>query len=204
MIKIDLGPSCCPDFTDPWSEWLAKLGNPAAILKVTDDSEYMEKVGGKTRNMCRKGEKFYHFAQFRYNDYLDDMHEINCSMPLRQGKPMTAAYQDYPRPMWEQHPFCFLHQKVWIGAFPRGRINPMVAYAQLVIMGNFVVINKIIGHEGALGFGVMNALVRHINTWCYQYEQLDYINYLTMDCNPGLAAFKKHTGFENLQWKVAG
>lgn len=203
MIEVDLSAGCqdCTVFAQSWLQWSQRIRRNAAMLQVTSDAEYLANVGAKTRNMIRKAERRdYRYDEFAHNDHLDAMHDINVSLAVRQGKPMTASYLEHPRAVdLDQH--CQRHRKVWIGGFRRGTL---LAYCQLVLCGDLAIVNRIIGHGDALKDGVMNGLVRALNAYCDDLNRLEvadprWINYLTMDCRPSLAAFKRHSGFRPME-----
>lgn len=220
MIDLDLG-GCCPDFSYQWQKWLTQLRNPAAFLSVCQDEQYMQNVGSKARNMCRKGAKTFFGCRFDYNNHLEDMYRINRSMPIRQGKPMTQGYREMPEPIsnsWDED--CDHHKRVWLGVFKNGIFvsESMGAYCQLVVCGNLAIVNRIIGDPVANSLGAMSVLVRYINEWCgtpigghftsrtdYTHSKpkgIEYVNYLDMKCSQSLAAFKKHVGFRELEWRA--
>lgn len=161
----------------------------------------MEAIGSKSRNMVRKSAKAgFEYLQFDYNDELDDIHQINISKPVRQGKAMSKSYQTRPKPTVDTND-CQVHSYDWIGAFRDGR---MWAYCNLVRVNQLAVINRILGHKDALRDGVMNGLVLSLVLHC-EGTPVTHINYLTLNGSPpGLQRFKYSVGFRSELWQIGG
>jgi hypothetical protein len=146
--------------------------------------------------MIRKAHKHgYYFSQFWFNKHLDEMYEINTSMPERQTMPMTDGYKVRPQPIQEHLLECPQHAQVYLGVFTGS--GKLVAYCWLVLCGEIGILNRVIGHSDHLRFGVMNLLFGGIVRHCSLYGSTKYINYRTMEsATEGLQAFKKHVGFK--------
>ena len=167
--------------------------HPVAIIKVPDTlDKYLKHIGAKSRNMNKKAQKNgIVCSEFKWNDKLDDIYEINTSSSIRQGREMDNTYKEYPKKMetFKEEDFKITH----IGAF---KDNRLVGYVELYIYGNFAMTNRILGHKEFLKFGVMNLMMQR----CVEYaieQDIEYINYLTMQnrANNSLSAFKYRVGF---------
>jgi len=166
---------------------------PVAIIKVPKDiEEYLKLIGAKSRNMNKKAQKSGIKCRiFNWNEYLDDIYEINRSSSVRQGREMDSSYKEYPKKVKKQDSDDF--RVIYIGAF---KDEKLVGYIELYIYGNFAMINRILGHKEYLKFGIMNLLMKT----CVEYSidnGVEYINYLTMmnRNNNSLSAFKYRVGF---------
>jgi len=166
---------------------------PIAVIKVPNMiEEYLKLIGAKSRNMNKKAQKSgIECRVFDWNDYLDDIYEINTSSSVRQGREMDSAYQQYPKRIDTnpQGDFKIVH----IGGFKEEKL---VGYIELYIYGNFAMTNRILGHKEYLRFGIMNLMFKEAAAYAIQ-SGLEYINYLTMENrkNNSLSAFKYRVGF---------
>ncbi|MFI5013588.1 MAG: hypothetical protein ACHQAY_14705 [Hyphomicrobiales bacterium] len=171
---------------------------PLAILDLTQGHEaYWQLIGAKGRNMVRKAEKLgYNFAQFPWNDRIDDIFAVNTSMSHRGGKEMTAGYRQRP-PTIGSSAFCELQLRKYYGAFKDGRLY---AYIVLVVFGHFATINTILGHGDHLKDGIMNGLIDFLARDLVRDGKVRYVNYLTLKGGrEGLDSFKRRVGFEERQ-----
>jgi hypothetical protein len=165
------------------------MGSPSVALLTVPPStkEYLSAVGPKTRNMISKARRrFYYHAPFVWNERLADIHEVNTSKPVRQGKPMSRAYQAFPKQSAEAS------YAVRTGVFLD---DILVAYAKCVRMHQLSIIVTIIGHADHLTHGVMNMLVYGIVAQSIGTD-VTHINYLTMPPNSSLSSFKRRVGFK--------
>jgi len=167
--------------------------HPVAVIKVPNNiDEYLKLIGAKSRNMNKKALKNgLECKEFDWNENLDDIFEVNTSSLVRQGREMDTTYKEYPKMVENQDKGDFKIR--YVGAYNELRI---VGYIELYIYGNFIMINRILGHKEYLKYGVMNLMVKS----CVEYaieNRIEYINYLTMQNrkNSSLSAFKYRVGF---------
>jgi hypothetical protein len=182
---LSCGPDC-PSFLRRWTNWWARQTEaPVALL---DTADYDEGVGQKTRNMIRKAHRLYSFAEFDYNDRLDDMHAINTSRAERQGKPMTSRYRQFPDPIRRPWDTCSRHRSSWWGGFDAN--GEMRGYCNLVVLNEVGIVNTVLGHADAPA--VVNGLFAHMA----RHADVEWIHYLTLrNSGSSLAAFKRRVGF---------
>jgi hypothetical protein len=181
----------CPDFVGRWRAWYEDQVPPFGILECgpIDGKTYMERIDSKARNMRRKADRLYTYARFLRDHRLGALERVNRSKPIRQGKPMTAAYLEALHPERPQF-LCLRHRDLWIAAW---RGTEMVAYVQLVVLGRYGIVNKSLGHADAPA--VMNGMYAYLAESMYA----DVIHYLSVSgSNPGLAAFKESVGFRDV------
>lgn len=168
-----------------------------AILTIPDNIDmYSKKIGSKTRNMIRKSEKNnYSCKIFNWNDYLDDIYEINISKSFRQNQEMTEGYKLYPSTISESYmkSLSNSYNIIFYGCFLE---NKLVAYIWIVIINDIMVFNRIIGHGDHLKYGIMNHLIYFIVDNIINTKEVKYINYTDWGCQPGLKKFKISVGFE--------
>jgi hypothetical protein len=168
---------------------------PPAILDLTVGHDaYWQLIGAKGRNMVRKAEKLgYGFAQFSWNEHIDDIFAVNTSMSHRGGKEMTAGYRERPSTIGASA-FCDRQLRMYYGAFKEGTLY---AYLVLVVFGHFATINTILGHGDHLKDGIMNGLIDFLVRDLASEGKVRYVNYLTLKGGrESLDSFKKRVGFE--------
>lgn len=168
-------------------------GKRMALITVSDD--YFQSLSAKSKNMVRKAKKRgYVYHGFDYNNYLQDIYEINISKPKRQGRPMTENYMTYPTPIHSKFHGCSSHKYFHVGGFKDGK---MYAYCAVAVVNELAIINTILGHADALTDGIMNGMINYLVRICYA-DGIKYLNYLTMEnSSESLQAFKRHVGFES-------
>jgi len=187
------GPDC-PAFIRRWTEWWAKQAAAPVALLATDS--YSDRVGQKTRNMIRKANRLYTFAEFPHNDFLDDMHRVNISRAERQGKPMTDRYRVPPTPIRRHLDLCEAHRATWWGGFDTDSAQ-LRGYCNLIILNEVGVVNSILGHADA------PAVINGLFAYMAERAEVEWIHYLTLrNSGASLAAFKRRVGF--VEYSVVG
>ena len=121
------------------------------------------------------------------NDLVEEIHQINVSSPVRQGVPMAAAYLE------KQLHYEDLPHFRYYGVFdPEKRL---VAYCNLGLLGNFAVIDRLLGLRTTSG--AMYLLLAEIVCKLIDEKKLDYLMYDTLfGARPGLRDFKRKFGFQ--------
>jgi hypothetical protein len=194
-IRVDLvgaTASCGPDcasFLETWTDWWAsKSCRPLALLDCSPG--YRGRLQAKSRNMLSKADRLYTYRLIDRNDHLDEIYAINTSTPVRQGRPMTDAYQEPPRPSTSAS-LCTVHRDEWHGCFDHD--GHLRAYARLEVLNEIGILNTIIGDRAA--GGAMNGLIAHLA----ETAGVRWINYLRMpSATTTLTDFKRRVGFEEV------
>lgn len=170
------------------------LRTPMALLRVpATHEEYSGRLAGKVRNKIRKAAKEgYEFSEFIWNDYLDDIYEVNLSKESRQGGSMHGWYARPVEPRYRtEHEMRYLK---YYGMFRDGRLR---AYAHLVLCGDFAYPKHIIGHAQHLTYGVMNGLISGLVNEYAGNPEMRWLNYgILPSAYTSLEVFKMHAGFE--------
>lgn len=198
-VVIDLRAGCgyeCDEFVSKWRRWAERSFAQYPPALIDTHSDYWQEIGTKSRNMVRKAQRRgYVFQSFSYNRHLDDMYEVNTSLPTRGGRPMSASYLQRPEPMKGIDPCLALHHHtIFYGAFALD--DKLRAYCQLVQCGELGIISRILGHGDCLPDGVMNGLVFNMVTFC-RLIGIPWINYLTMEsATDGIERFKRSMAFK--------
>lgn len=164
----------------------------------TPESYWMRQ---KVRRAIKLG---YEFAPLAYNDYLDDIFEINTSMQARQGRPMTDYYRQRPEPRepWGEQP-CPRHHFGYFGVFKDGRL---FAYTLVAQSGEMMQFSQILGHGDHMDDGIMNLLIFEAVKLHQDRARTPYAVYYLHDSGTaGLQFFKRKMGFAGhlVHWELA-
>ncbi len=177
----------------PGNRLYVVIDAPAALMNTNlSEQEYFSKIlKADERNMIRKAEKREYYCKgICYDDYLDDIHEINLSKLNRQG-PMPEYYATYP--CAREKPLAQLGADIIsFGCFKE---DTLVAYVICWAHQRNLVIDRILGHGEHLRHGIMNLLFYYTFQQLAQSETADYLNYqfIFSDSN---SAFKRRVGFQ--------
>lgn len=142
----------------------------------------------------------YTFAEVDMSRYSDDRHDINTSLPQRQGRPMSDGYlvhrQIGPLPTYP----CDRHRIHTFGILQHERLR---AYMTLYRVGDLALVSMILGHGDHLANDIMYLLfagaVQHqagMGGWFY-YNRHD-------SGTDGLRYFKERLGFRetDIEWAL--
>jgi hypothetical protein len=172
----------------------------AALVDLTrfrSRDEYLNTIKGRNsaEERARKAKtKGYQMVEIDRNRYIDDIHEINNSLEIRQGRPMDAAYREKVTRFPAEKNF------MYFGVLdPAGKL---VAYIDMGLYGNFAAFNRVIGvrnNDGAVHLMVIDVVCRLI-----EERKVRYLMYDTcFGAAPGLMKFKKMLGFEPYRAKYS-
>lgn len=164
----------------------------AALLDLSrfaDGGAYLAAVTGSnsaaehTRKARKKG---YQVVQIDRNHYIDQIHEINNALELRQGRPMDEAYRTKVTHYQNQKNYTYA-----------GVLNPegkLVSYIEYGLYGNFVAIDRLMGLRN--NDGVMHLMVTDTVARLIEERKVRYLMYDTcFGASPGLLKFKTMLGF---------
>ncbi len=134
----------------------------------------------------------YRFSSIDRSAFADDIFDINTSLPVRQGRPMSAGYQQRP----EHSPLpaypCPRHRIYEYGVLEGERLR---AYLVLYRCGELGLWSQILGHGAHLDADIMYLLAAGA-----LYDQVDaggVFYYNRWDSGgAGLRYFKARLGFE--------
>jgi hypothetical protein len=172
----------------------------AALVDLTrfrNRDEYMQEFKGRnsTGGLAKKARaKGYTVVEIDRNDFIDDIHEINTSIEVRQGRPMDISYQVKTTTYRSETNYKYY-----------GVLNAagkLVAYGELGFYGNFAAFNRVIGlrnNDGIMHLMVSEIICQLIEAGVYQY--LMYDTYF--GASPGLKNFKTMLGFQPYRAKYS-
>jgi hypothetical protein len=167
------------------------------LKRYHSHEEYMSSVKGRNsaEQHARKARsRGYRVVEIDRNDYIDEIHEINTSLEVRQGRTMDAIYTNKVT----QYPYDknFTYYGVLNAA------GKLMAYGDLGLYGNFVAFNRVLGVRN--NDGVMHLMVTEIICRLIEDGRCHYLMYDTFfGASPGLRGFKKMLGFEPYRAKYS-
>ncbi len=172
----------------------------AALVDLTTfrhRDDYMQTITGRNsaEQHARKAKgKGYTVLEIDRNDFIDDIHEINNSVDIRQGRPMDPDYLERKTSYRSEPNFkCY------------GVVNAagkLMAYSELRFYGNFAAFNRVIGvrnNDGTMHLMVTEIICQLIEGGNYQY--LMYDTYF--GASPGMKTFKNMFGFQPYRAKYS-
>lgn len=167
------------------------------LTKFRNREEYMETIKGhnSAEHHARKAKaKGYRVVEIDRNDFIEQIHEINTSVEIRQGRPMDPAYREKTT-----------HYPVDKNYTYFGVLNAagkLMAYGDLGLYGNFVAFNRVLGVRN--NDGMMHLMVTEIICRMIEGRSCHYLMYDTyFGASPGLQGFKKMLGFEPYRAKYS-
>ncbi|MEN6373149.1 MAG: hypothetical protein ABFD75_00030 [Smithella sp.] len=174
----------------------ALLRYPLALLSIpSTHDEYLKMVGEDTRRKIRRAEKEgYHFGEFDWNDYLDDIFNINTSKNVRSGGVMHGWYREPVKPRYHNSEEQYF--KKYYGIF---KDQSLIAYLHLSLCGDFGFFKHIIGHADHLKSGVMYYLLSCAVREYVGHPYVKWFNYgiLRAGEKGGTIDFRKHSRFKD-------
>lgn len=173
-----------------------------ALKSYPDFDTFLSTVSGKNSAAyyARRSERAgYQFRAIDPKLYVEQIHAIHTSSPVRQGKAMDTAYLQPLRTYPENA------HNTYYGLF---RDELLVGYVWCVRSGQLITLNRLLGHAGYLKEGIMYQLVLSaIREIFGMKDRPAYIMYDTVfGASEGLGLFKKRLGFKpyKVNWKEGG
>jgi hypothetical protein len=167
------------------------------LKRYASPDDYMASVKGRNsaEHHARKARsRGYVVAEIDKNDFVDDLHEVNTSLDLRQGRPMDEAYRQ------KQSRFQSEKNYKYFGVMnPAGKLT---AYSDVGFFGNFVAFDRLLGlrnNDGAMHLMVTEIICQMIESQAYGYLMYDTF----FGASPGLRTFKTMLGFEPYRVKYS-
>ncbi len=183
------------DFTKPHPKYKIIKNKTLGIAlidlsKFSSSKEYVEKFKSKDKGafFAKKARsKGYTLCEIDENDYIDDIHEINTSLDIRQGRKMGENY---------------LHKKIHYEPIKNhkyyGILNKngkLTAYCDFGFYGDFAALSRCIGYrnnDGCMHFMLVEIICHLIDEGTTKY----FIYDTWFGAQPGLKRFKASIGFE--------
>lgn len=160
------------------------------LKRFGDAGAYLDHIQGKNRGAYharRARTRGYVCREIDRNEYVDDIHAINISLDIRQGRPMDAKY------LAKVARYDRLDHYSYYGILDGER--RLVAYANIGRFGNFSAFSQMLGLRSNDGF--MHLLMVDIVSNLIKQQCVRYVMYDTFfGAQPGLQQFKRALGFE--------
>lgn len=198
--KIGLEVHCvrdsCAQFAMPLLTQLSKGYDECAVLELRGEADWRIEHRTARKRADRASRRGYVFSSIQRHKRAAEIHVINISTDMRQGRPMTVGYHlppttnplpDYP---------CDRHAIRTYGVETSdGRL---VAYMWVYRSGDLALVSQILGHHDHLEQEIMYLLVQGVVA--AESEYAGYLVYNRYDSGTdGLRFFKDRCGFERTQ-----
>jgi hypothetical protein len=193
-------------FTKPHPKYkLFKNKSLGAALIELDTFEsrsgYLQKINKPSKSSAayyaRKARsRGYTVDEIDRNKFIDDIHEINISAEIRQGKRMNASYTE-KRGYYEPK-----RNFKYYGVLDAN--GKLAAYCDVGFYGNFALLSRLLGHRDLLNDGVMYLMLAEIICRLIHEKSTNYVMYDTFfGAQPGLQLFKTKLGFRPYRVKYS-
>lgn len=146
-----------------WSEIISRKRELAVIdiSRFVSIEQYISRAmnatsGNRFRFSQKQGYTSRILSWEERNQRIDEIHLINTSMQVRQGREMAENYREKPKPITGNH-LCNDHHSYFIGTFDKN--NSLVAYISVNVCGEMTAASQILCHADHLKPGAM------LNTW---------------------------------------
>lgn len=167
------------------------------LERFADTPAYLEDIQGKNRGAWhakRARARGYVCREIERNQHIDQIHAINTSLDVRQGRRMDQHYLDKVTHFEKRAHFRYY-----------GVLNPegkLVAYANIGHYGNFDAFSNLMGLRN--NDGIMHLMVVEIASRLIERRQVRYLMYDTFfGAQPGLQQFKRIVGFQPFRVKYS-
>lgn len=184
-----------------WANY-CKSNEESAVLDISkimfEDQYKYDVLNATARNLYNRCTRLGYVSRLvsweERNTLLDDIHAINTSAPMRQGRPMSKSYQERPVAFGTGAPACDLHRSELIGCFaPDGRL---VAYITAGHCGTLSASSQIIGHADHLKNGIMYQVWTIFVVRCINLGQQAVVYSRWSDGTDGLRIWKRSVGLK--------
>jgi hypothetical protein len=159
------------------------------LERFADTAGYLDSIQGKNRGAYhakRARSRGYTCTLIERNDHIDDIHAINTSLDVRQGRPMDGKYLGKIT-RFERQP----HFDYYGVLHPDGHL---VAYGNIGRYGNFSAFSQLMGLRN--NDGIMHLLVTDIVARLIVDKRVRYVMYDTFfGAQSGMQQFKRILGF---------
>lgn len=164
MIPVRLIVDSCREYK-AWHEYCLDPSESAVLTLYGHGDAYdlmRPTARNRLRHSCRLGYYSRELTWPERTNYLDDIHQVNISMPVRQKKDIAEHYKEYPKEITGGK-ICDNHYGTFIGCFgtrPGTEDDArLVAYITTNFCGEIAAASQILGHGSYLQDGIM------LNLW---------------------------------------
>ena len=200
-LEAGCGPGPCAQMALGLERQLRTYTKGAALMPIRGDLIGWFNQHNTIRKRAMKATRLgYRFSVIRRADYVDDIYDINVSKAERQGRPMSAGYNE--RTFYgESRLVCRRHHVHTYGVTDAAGI--LVAYLWLYRCGELALVSSILGHSDHLEHGVMYQLWAGMLGQEWDRGGVVFYN-LWGSGTDGLRFYKQRVGLEegNVEWAL--
>ena len=140
--------------------------------------------GGLARRARKRG---YRLADIDRNQFIDDIHSINSSLTIRQGRAMASSYEA------RVTHFTDLENYHYYGVLDAN--GKLVAYCEVGLYGNFALFSRLLGYRN--NDGIMHLMLTEIISRLIDEKVVRFVMYdMYFGASEGLRNFKTMLGFQ--------
>jgi len=193
-----------------WRSWSQLLKDPAgwAILdltRVTGLQHYIgtcmnSTAGNRYRYSLKHGYTSRALTWAERNERLDQLHAVNTSSDIRQGRPMAEHYRNYPAVITGNRT-CDKHYSEFIGVFNAS--DTLVGYITANFFGEMAASSQILGHAEHLKAGIMLNLWTHFVQICLERGIKGIIYSRWSDGHDSLRYWKHSVGLRPMKIQIS-
>ena len=191
----------CPRFAWRLHNQLKAGYEVCSVLPAQSLSDWRAQHRTARKRADRAERLGYRFAEIKREEYDNDIFEINTSLDMRQGRPMSAAYRERVHYLPLPESACEHHAIKTYGVInDRGTL---VAYLWLYRSGELALVSSILGHGEYLADDIMYLLFQGVLE--AQGSLGGYFVYNRADSGTeGLRYFKSKLGFVPMEvmWEL--
>jgi hypothetical protein len=189
----------CTQFASPLFEQMSSgRYDLCAVLDLPDNIGEWKAMHRTARRRAAHSRNFGYLASvIRRQEFVQDIHAINTSKPVRQGRPMSAGYLSPPSGSKLPDYPCARHGVHTYGVIEGHDYGPeLVAYMWIYRAGDLALVSQILGHSSHEPNDVMYLLFEHALEREIAYGP-GFVVYNRFDSGgDGLRYFKTRLGFE--------
>lgn len=208
-VRISMDLPCehasCEKHVRPLYEQLSvpHYSRGASIMDCPGSLEEWRAEHRTARKRADRAERLgYTFAEVDFSEHADDIFDINTSLVVRQGRPMTDGYKTRGprRPLSQDQTRCPRHRTYCYGVLQDDRLR---AYLTLHRAGDLAMVSMILGHGDHLDAGIMYLLFEGVVEAQAPQAGTLYYN-LWRSGQEGLRFYKSRVGFTegDITWEL--
>lgn len=167
------------------------------LSKFGTREEYLKNINGRNHGAHfakRAKSRGYIFREIDRNNYIDEIHEINTSLEIRQGSSLPASYlvkHNHYEPVKNFKYYGVLNSD-----------GKLMAYCNIGFYGNFLAFSQLLGYRN--NDGIMHLMVTEVICLFIKDNTIKYAMYDTFfGAQPGLKMFKTILGFKPYRSKYS-
>lgn len=165
------------------------------LEKYISFDEYYTSINGKNSAAyySRKASKReYKFIEIDRNKYIGDIHNINTSSEMRQGRIMSTGY------LTKMESYKDDSNYKYYGIINKNKM--LVSYCNVGFYGEFSLVVSLLGHKKYLNDGIMYLMMTEVNKMMFNEYKGNGYKYIMYDtffgASDGLKKFKTKLGYK--------